>query len=231
MVSERTREGTRRPRGSSSHPRRAQDMRDIPLLILALAVSGYWVGVARMVIRVQRKTRHGVGLVPQQARERLMWLVWVPLVIAWIALPWIALSRTEALWTVPATIGPVFAALRWCAAAVALGCLVLTWRCYARMGEHWRMDVAANAKSVLFTDGPFLRIRHPIYAYQGLLMVCSAVVLPTLPLIVLAVIHLALVNAKARNEERHLLATHGEAYARYVARTGRFVPRFGAGET
>ena len=62
-------------------------------------------------------------------------------------------------------------------------------------------------------------------------MVCSAVVLPTLPMIVLAVVHLALVNAKARNEERHLLATHGEAYARYVARTGRFVPRFGAGET
>jgi protein-S-isoprenylcysteine O-methyltransferase Ste14 len=42
------------------------------------------------------------------------------------------------------------------------------------------------------------------------------------------VIHVALVNAKAQNEERHLLATHGEAYARYVARTGRFLPRFGA---
>jgi len=206
-------------------------MRDIPLLILALAVSGYWVGVARMVIRVRHKTRHGVGLVPEQARERLMWLVWVPLVVAWIALPWIALNRTEALWTVPATIGPAFAALRGCAAAVALGCLVLTWRCYARMGEHWRMDVAVDAKSVLITDGPFLRVRHPIYAYQALLMVCSAVVLPVVPMIVLAVIHLALVNAKARNEERHLLTTHGEAYARYVARTGRFVPRFGAGET
>jgi len=206
-------------------------MRDIPLLILTLADSGYWVGVARMVIRVQHKTRRGVGLVPEQARERLMWLVWAPLVVAWIALPWIALNRTEALWTAPATIGPVFAVLRWCAAAMGLGCLVLTWRCYARMGEHWRMDVAVDAKSVLITDGPFLRIRHPIYAYQALLMICSAMVLPTPPMIALAVIHLALVNAKARNEERHLLATHGESYARYVARTGRFVPRFGAGET
>lgn len=205
-------------------------MRDIPLLILALAVSGYWVGVARMVIRVQRRTRHGVGLVPEQARERLMWLVWVPLVVAWIGLPWIALNRTETPWAAPATIGPAYGALRWCAAAVGLACLALTWRCYARMGEHWRMDVAVDAKSVLITDGPFLRIRHPIYAYQALLMVCSAMILPTLPMIALAVIHLALVNAKARNEERHLLAAHGDAYARYVARTGRFVPRFGAGE-
>ena len=230
MASERTRRGRVDPLFVVA-PRRPQDMRDIPLLILTLAVSGYWVGVARMVIRVQHKTRRGVGLVPEQARERLMWLVWVPLVVAWIALPWIALNRTETLWTAPATIGPVFATLRWCAAAMSLGCLVLTWRCYARMGEHWRMDVAVDAKSVLITDGPFLRIRHPIYAYQALLMVCSAVVLPTPPMIVLAVIHLALVNAKARNEERHLLATHGESYARYVARTGRFVPRFGAGET
>jgi protein-S-isoprenylcysteine O-methyltransferase Ste14 len=31
---------------------------------------------------------------------------------------------------------------------------------------------------------------------------------------------------KARNEERHLLASHGEAYARYLEATGRFVPRF-----
>jgi protein-S-isoprenylcysteine O-methyltransferase Ste14 len=35
-------------------------------------------------------------------------------------------------------------------------------------------------------------------------------------------------NLKARNEERHLLATHGETYALYLRRTGRFFPRFGA---
>jgi protein-S-isoprenylcysteine O-methyltransferase Ste14 len=202
-------------------------MRDIPLLILALAVSGYWVGVGRMVIRVQRKTRHGVGLVPQQRREQLMWLVWVPLVVAWIALPWVAQQRVDAPWAAPVAAGSAFGAVRWGAALAALGCLVLTWRCYARMGEHWRMDVAQDAKAELITDGPFLRIRHPIYAYQALLMVCSAVVLPTLPMLVLAAIHLALVTVKARNEERHLLATHGDAYAHYVARTGRFVPRFG----
>ena len=77
---------TRRGRASTpAHPAAAKDMRDIPLLILALAVSGYWAGVARMVVRVQRKTRHGVGLMPQQARERLMWAVWVPLVVAWMS--------------------------------------------------------------------------------------------------------------------------------------------------
>jgi protein-S-isoprenylcysteine O-methyltransferase Ste14 len=42
-----------------------------------------------------------------------------------------------------------------------------------------------------------------------------------------AAVHVALMNLKARNEERHLAATQGEAYARYVARTGRFLPRRG----
>jgi len=203
-------------------------MRDLPLLIVAVAVSAYWLGVGRMVVRVRHKTRHDVGLVPQQRRERLMWLVWVPLVVAWIALPWIAQNRAGAPWAEPVEPGPLFATVRWVAALGAVAALLLTWRCYGRMGEHWRMDVAVNTRSELITDGPFLRIRHPIYAYQALLMICSAVVLPTWPMIALALIHAALVVAKARNEERHLLATHGDAYARYVARTGRFLPRFGA---
>jgi protein-S-isoprenylcysteine O-methyltransferase Ste14 len=41
-------------------------------------------------------------------------------------------------------------------------------------------------------------------------------------------VHLVLNNLKARNEERHLLATHGEPYAQYLRRTGRFFPRFAA---
>ncbi len=158
-----------------------------------------------------------------------MWLVWVPLVVAWIALPWIAQKRADAPWAEPVAPGP--RSLAPCAGSPRSApsrAACSTWRCYGRMGEHWRMDVALEHQSELITDGPFLRIRHPIYAYQALLMVCSAVVLPTWPMLALAAIHLALVDAKARNEERHLLATHGDAYARYVARTGRFLPRFGA---
>ena len=203
-------------------------MRDIPLLMLALTVSAYWLGVGRMVVRVRRKTRHDVGVIPQKPKERLMWIVWVPLVAAWIALPWLALQETDARWALPAVDATAYGALRWAAALVAIACFAATARCWVRMGEHWRMDIALDTKTELITDGPFRRIRHPIYAYQALLMICTAVVLPAPPLLVLAAIHVALVNVKARDEERHLLASHGDAYARYVERTGRFLPRFGA---
>ena len=58
-----------------------------------------------------------------------------------------------------------------------------------------------------------------------LLMVCSALIVPTWPMIAIAAAHLTLMNFKALNEERHLTAVHGEGYSQYVARTGRFFPR------
>jgi protein-S-isoprenylcysteine O-methyltransferase Ste14 len=42
---------------------------------------------------------------------------------------------------------------------------------------------------------------------------------------VIAAVHVVLMNVKARNEERHLLAVHGDAYARYLRTSGRFLPR------
>jgi len=97
------------------------------------------------------------------------------------------------------------------------------------MGDDWRMDVTAQ-KTTLITDGPFSRIRHPIYAFSILLMLCTAVVLPSPPMLLIALLHVLLMHMKARNEEAHLAAMHGDAYARYAARTGRFVPRLTARE-
>lgn len=93
------------------------------------------------------------------------------------------------------------------------------------MGRHWKMAVTPGERQVLITDGPFERVRHPIYGYQVLLMLASLAVVPTLPMLVVAAIHVALMVTKARNEEAYLLEIHGDAYADYIARTGRFFPR------
>lgn len=87
------------------------------------------------------------------------------------------------------------------------------------------MAVTPREKTRLVTTGLYRAIRHPIYALSILLMTATAVVLPTAPMIAVAVVHVTLMNLKARNEERHLLAVHGEAYADYLAGTGRFLPR------
>jgi MFS family permease len=52
-------------------------------------------------------------------------------------------------------------------------------------------------------------VRHPIYGYQILLMLASLAVLPTVPMLVVAAVHLALMLSKSRNEEAYLHDVHG----------------------
>jgi len=202
-------------------------MGDIPLTLVTATIWMYWICVGAMIVRVRRKARHGVGLVPEERKERYMWLVWVPLVAAWATLPYLAHGRSGGFLAVPdfALRVGAYAALRWVAAGVGILCLLLSIRAWRRMGKDWRMDVAVDTPTHLITDGLFSRIRHPIYAFSMLLMLCTAMILPSPPMLAIAVVHIVLMNLKARNEERHLLQSNGEAYARYVERTGRFFPR------
>lgn len=202
-------------------------MQDLPLALLATTISAYWVGVGAMIVRVRRATRKVVGLVPEQRLERFMWLVWVPLVAAWIFVPWATLARSGAVPALPdfALREPAYATLRWIAAIVAVIALAATIKCWLRMGSDWRMDVGVERTTGLITDGLFARIRHPIYAFSILLMLCSLAIAPTAPMALIAAAHIVLMNVKARNEERHLLGVHGDTYAQYLRRTGRFFPR------
>ena len=200
---------------------------DFPALVLTATVWAYWIAVGAMVLRARRRTRDLAGLVPQQALERRMWLVWVPLVGAWMTLPWLAQTRARAPWAIPPSVWdlPSYGLLRWFAAVVAVACLVLTAKCWMRMGTDWRMAVSEDQKSPLITDGLFARVRHPIYALSILLMLMTAIIVPTPLMIAIAAVHICLMVLKARNEERHLLKMHGDDYARYLRQTGRFVPR------
>ncbi len=200
---------------------------DVPGWVLTATIWAYWIGVGAMIVRVRRHTRKVVGVVPEQPLERAMWLVWVPLVAAWAVLPWLALQREAAPWGLPAFArgDGGYAALRWAAAAVAVACLAGTVKCWVRMGKDWRMAVTSERDQALITDGMFRRVRHPIYALSILLMAATMAIVPTAPMLALGAVHIGLMVVKARNEERHMLASHGDAYARYLASTGRFFPR------
>ena len=76
-------------------------MTDVPATVLTATVWAYWLGVAVMVVRARRRTRKLGGLVPEQGLERMMWVVWVPLVAAWILLPTLSLARTSGPFALP----------------------------------------------------------------------------------------------------------------------------------
>jgi protein-S-isoprenylcysteine O-methyltransferase Ste14 len=202
-------------------------MPDVPLLGVVATVWAYTTCVVGMAVRARGKNRRPALIVPTERLERRLWSLWVPLVIAQNVLPALAIRRRHPLLAVPEIFqtDPVFASLRWAASLCALLCLVVTITCWARMGESWRVGVTPDERTRLITDGMYARIRHPIYAFNGLLFFCVVVVVPTLLMITVTALHAALLSFKARHEERFLLGVHGEAYAEYCRRTGRFFPR------
>lgn len=201
-------------------------MKDLPAAVLTATIWAYWLCVGVMIVRVRRKTRKQPGVIPRQRLERLMWLVWVPLVAAWVSLPYLAATRSVPPWAVPDFArNPSLTASRWAAAAIAIACLGLSIECWVRMGSRWRMAVVPGERTELVTSGLYAWIRHPIYTFSITLMLASAIIVPTAPMLVVAAIHVSLMVIKARNEEAFLRGVHGEAYARYCAQTGRFFPR------
>jgi protein-S-isoprenylcysteine O-methyltransferase Ste14 len=106
--------------------------------------------------------------------------------------------------------------------------LAATLAAQVAMGASWRIGVDPGERTELVTSGPFSLVRNPIFAAMlpaslGLtLMVPSAVALAAL-----AALFVALELQVRIVEEPYLRRTHGEAYALYAARVGRFVP--GAG--
>jgi protein-S-isoprenylcysteine O-methyltransferase Ste14 len=177
---------------------------------------------------VVNRWRHGrsAGFWPKNRVERLIWPVWVPVIALWIVLPWLALCRGHD-WLGLADSGGGVDGLnvpRLIAALLGFGCFAATAICWVRLGKNWSMAIVPKQKAELVRSGPYAVVRHPIYALSIALMLCSVVVVPTLPMLALALLHLPFMRIKARSEEQFLRTIHGEPYTDYCRRTGRFFP-------
>jgi len=100
----------------------------------------------------------------------------------------------------------------------------------AALGRIWTSAFIAGRKDrSLVTSGPYAGCRHPLYALSMLGMVGlglatrSTLLAVSLP----AAAGLLMLRAAAAEDTR-LRDAHGDAYARYAARTPAFVPRPGS---
>lgn len=115
------------------------------------------------------------------------------------------------------------------AAMTIAGSLGTLWS-QGAMGASWRIGVSEAERTSLVTRGPFAVVRNPIFSFMMLaalgmaLIVPNAAALASLGALVVAVeLQVRLV------EEPYLLRAHGEAYAAYCAKVGRFMPGLGVG--
>lgn len=80
--------------------------------------------------------------------------------------------------------------------------------------------------SELIQHGIYARVRHPLYTSVLLLSVAWALLWQSWPALAVAVVQFPFFQAKARREERWLIARF-PGYADYARRVPRFFPRIG----
>jgi len=199
-------------------------MTHIPALIIGIIVTGYWARVMRLVYKTRRRTGHAANFAPPEPLGQILRLIWVPLVLVWIAHPW--LVGILPIKYLPNLLRPIFESLilSCIAVALALAAMAGTLICWKKMGKSWRMGINPAEKTELIITGPYAYVRHPIYALSSLLMLATAAAVPSPLILAVAVVHIGLLHWEARREERYLLAQHGPAYADYLHHVARFLP-------
>ncbi len=190
----------------------------ISSIVAAACVGIYWVTVAVKCIRISRVIRKDPNVIPRERTGQVMRLVWAPVLGAWLFYPWFHIpgfTNASIGWLVTGVLG----------AAVCVFALAASYHCWREMGTSWRIGIDPNEKTAMVVSGAYRRVRHPIYALSILLVLGSLAANPSIVMLVVASFHSTLMVVEAVREEKHMLSTHGQAYADYMKTTGRFIPR------
>ncbi|WP_437668753.1 methyltransferase family protein [Sorangium sp. So ce131] len=116
------------------------------------------------------------------------------------------------------------------AVATVAGILGTLWS-QGAMGASWRIGVSDAERTSLVTGGPFAVVRNPIFSCMMLAALGIVLILPNAAALASFVALVVAIELQVRFvEEPYLLRTHGDAYAAYCAKVGRFLPGIGTGD-
>jgi protein-S-isoprenylcysteine O-methyltransferase Ste14 len=121
---------------------------------------------------------------------------------------------------------PVPAWLRWFGVVQSLlGIAGLVW-IHHHLGKNFSTELRIRQDHSLITSGPYRYVRHPMYSNFLLNFPGLPIVGANWLLLLFFVIGLVfIVTVRIRKEEQLMLATFGDEYRAYMARTGRLFPR------
>ena len=201
----------------------------LALWLLYLAIS---LGL-RILIQVRMTGRTGFVLSRERSSPLQLFAsaLFVGSLFAGLASPLLALVfPSHRMWAPLIWTGsPTLAAV---GGAVYLAGVALAFTAQLTLGPSWRIGVDPNERTELIMQGAFRVVRNPIFTALfatslGLAMLCST----PLAWFSCAVQLIALEIQVRRVEEPYLARVHGEAYRRYAARVGRFLPGIGLSRT
>ncbi|GAB4577288.1 MAG: hypothetical protein Fur0022_00190 [Anaerolineales bacterium] len=121
---------------------------------------------------------------------------------------------------------PLPQGLQWLGVVLGIVSLpLLVWTQLA-LGSNFSTTLHVRREHTLVTSGPYRYVRHPMYtalflSMLAILLLTRNWLVGAVPLIGLCVI----VLLRVQYEEHAMIEKFGEAYRKYMKRTGRFLPR------
>lgn len=97
---------------------------------------------------------------------------------------------------------------------------------FVLLSAAWKVLYEAQKRRSLATTGPYSYVRHPQYDGFVLIMFGFLLQWPTILTLAMFPVLVWMYARLAREEERDVRSTFGDAYARYAAKVPRFIPRF-----
>lgn len=117
--------------------------------------------------------------------------------------------------------------IRWCGIAFAVPTVLLMYWTLSTLGSNLTDTVATRANHTLVTSGPYRWVRHPYYVVLFLLVCATFLLTANWFIGASGLVVFLLLAVRTPIEEQMLIERFGDEYRRYMARTGRFVPRLG----
>lgn len=196
------------------------------MAILALVLTFAWfaliVGVPTF-LQIRR-----TGTVDVVARGRRGSPAWLARWISAIGVAFAVAAPVAELAGLPPTAPLDLAAVRAFGIVLVILGTAVTLMSQLVMGASWRADVDPEARTDLVTTGPFRFVRNPIFTGTATSALGLALMVPNVLAAAMLVAFLTAWELQVRLvEEPYLRSVHGDAYHRYAARTGRFVPWIG----
>ena len=158
------------------------------------------------------------------ARTSYPVIPWIGVIVLGYAMgPWFARIRAEG--TTVRRLLTLGAALLVGFAAIGLPTVALGIWTFRSLGRNITDTVVTRREHTLITSGPYRYVRHPFYITTALAFTANALTTANWFIASTGFAALALLVVRTATEEGKLVERFGDDYRRYMARTGRFLPR------
>ncbi len=194
------------------------------LVIVSLIYVSFVLTLRDWLVGLQRG--EAVALLPERGGRR--WPMWTQVLLVVIGLA-LCVPFFYYLW-IPLFAIPGSAGILLKVPGLILYVLGLGLVLWARrtLGRNWGISTSTQVKlrqaHELVQDGPYARIRHPMYLGWWISMLGLVLLYPVWAVLLMFVFSLVSFFNRARREERALAARFGQAWIDYRRRTNSLIP-------